>query len=138
MSLFRDVPVKWGDEEFIIPANRVMGAIAVIEEVLTLDELGSMAQRKSASLAKLSMAYGNLLRYAGKKIDDSEVYSAIFENDGQAVVMIAIAGLCELMIPDNVRKQVPQAVKGAPVGNVDPIVANMSKKRTRQRSGKGG
>lgn len=91
-----------GVEEYKIPANRVFGAIAAIEEHVTLKELSDgVARTGHVSLVRASRAYAAALRYAGcEKITDEEVYLAMFNNTSEGSgIVAALQGLLGLMIP---------------------------------------
>jgi hypothetical protein len=96
MSIFQPVTLKWNDEEYIVPANQVMGLIAQIEDAVTLNELMS---KKGPPLAKVAMGYGAALRYAGAKVKDDEVYQAMFGKQASSAIQSAVAGLLSMMIP---------------------------------------
>jgi hypothetical protein len=59
------VTLTWGADEFIIPPNRILVAIARVEDVITFTELADASQRGAYPLGKIASTYGNLLRYAG-------------------------------------------------------------------------
>ena len=111
MSVFESVKISWGDSEYEIPADRVLGAIARIEQVVTLPEIHSMAQRGGAfQLTRISAAYASVLRYACtdpndpvSKITTEDVYAGMFVGAGgstsQAVIMAAVTGLMSMMVP---------------------------------------
>lgn len=100
MGIFQPIPIAWEGVEHVIPADRVMGAIAAIEDVVTLHELQQFAVRKTAPMGKLAMAYGAVLRYAGARVTDEEVYSGMLGSGDRAPsISIAIAGLLNMMIP---------------------------------------
>lgn len=129
-AIFDDIKLGWNGRNFVIAANRVMGALARVEDVVTLHELQAFAARKTAPMAKLAMAYGTVLRYAGCTVSDDEVYRSIVRgNEGGIGVMTAIAGLLSMMIPPAREDEEPK--KAAPAGNVAP--AGSSKKPTRRR-----
>jgi hypothetical protein len=133
MGIFAAKELGWRDETFVIPARRMMGAIAAIEDVITLHELQLFAARKTAPMAKLAMAYGAVLRYAGASIADDDVYAGMLEGGQSATgVAIAISGLLEMMVPPGLADA---AAAGAPPkGNSRKAAAPMSKRRTSSRS----
>ncbi|MDZ4865911.1 MAG: hypothetical protein SGI91_01190 [Alphaproteobacteria bacterium] len=106
--IFENIELTWQGQNYSIPANRVMGAIASVEEVVTLAELQAYAGRRGAPLGKLAMAYGALLRYAGAKITNEEVYMAVFKSvsDESGVVVAAITNVMMLMIPPALRRDI--------------------------------
>ena len=117
MGIFSDVRLEWGEASFTIPAERVLGAIAVVEDCVTLADLGA---RKSLPIGKISMAHGAVLRYAGAKVSDEEVYNAMFRDKGKRLhraVSEAVFALQVLMIPPEhlrtpVSAEEPAAGKG--------------------------
>lgn len=100
MAVFEEVTLTWNESEYRIAPDHVMGAIARIEDVITLKELGRYAQKQDVPLAKIAMAYGALLRYAGAKAKDDEVYAAMFgSSDTQYAVIQSVETLLMMMIP---------------------------------------
>jgi hypothetical protein len=91
-----------GPKSYTIPPDKVFGAIEVIEEVITLKELSSsVARNGNPPLARISRAYASVLRYAGARVEDQQVYIGMFsggEDDIKGVVA-AVNGLLALMIP---------------------------------------
>lgn len=129
MALFDDIKLEWAGKAYTIPANKVLGAIARVEEIVTISDLAQAAKKQTLPLAKLSMAYGSLLRYAGAQVEDDEVYGGMFGSQEEAGrTATAIGGLLAMMIPKNAR-----LTQGSASGNVNPT-AGSSKKRTRQPS----
>lgn len=121
------------DQEWVIPPNRVLGAIARIEEVVSLHELSQFASRGAVPLAKLATAYASVLRYAGAKATPEEVYAKLFEGNRGDRVNAAITGLLVMMIPPK-----RTGVEAPAMGNASPAAAPLSPKRTKRRSGRGG
>ena len=101
MRVFEDVNLAWKGREYKIESTKVMGAIAKIEEVITLKELGEYANRGDAPMAKLAMAFASVLRYAGAKVGDDEVYAGMFSGESGASVMESLSSLLAMMIPPN-------------------------------------
>jgi hypothetical protein len=137
MSRFDDIRLSWAGREYTLPAGRVMAAIARVEDVITLVELRRYSERGTAPMAKLAMAYASVLREAGARVEDEEVYVGMFgpETSG-AAVLTAINGLLAMMLPpEHLRAE---ASGETPEGNGSPAAAPSSKRPTRQRSGKAG
>lgn len=133
MSIFDDIRLKWDGVEYVIPHNRVLRAIAAVEEVATFDEFNNFAKRKTAPLAKIAMAYGVLLRFAGANVSDDDVYHGMFLNGG-ATMAQTVSAVLAMMIP-NERILLSG---GKSEGNVQGEAASAtasSKKRTRRLSG---
>lgn len=103
MSKFIDFPLAWHGKDLTIPANRVMGAIARVEDFVTLGELQESARRRAVPLGKISQAYAALLNYAGaREVTAEEVYVGMFGDSAGANVQHiqeACLGLMSLMLP---------------------------------------
>lgn len=99
MGIFEPVVLTWNGQEYEIAPDRLMGAIASIEDIITLKEVGEYAMKGDAPIAKLSMAYGKVLRYAGCKVKDDEIYGAMFSNANSTSVLGCINALLAMMIP---------------------------------------
>jgi hypothetical protein len=97
--MFTPINLEWAGKGYVVPANRVLMAIAEVEEVLTLDELQRFSARGTAPVAKLSMAFGRLLRFAGAKVDDDDVYSGMFVDDQGQMAAAATSAMLALMLP---------------------------------------
>jgi len=116
MGAFDDITLEWHGKEFTIPANRVLKAIACVEDVLTLNELAMYSERKAIPFAKIASAYGAVLRYAGARVTDDEVYSGMLQSEDKGVtVTTALGGLMAMMMPKEHKPgngQAPQAEVG--------------------------
>lgn len=112
---FDDYKMGWGDKEYVIPARQIMGAIAKVEQIVTLSELQVYFMRNAAPLSLLAQAYGAVLRYAGAKVEDADVYAGMFgsgNGDGAeaaATVKTCLFGLLELMVPPAARGNLMKA-----------------------------
>jgi len=125
MAIFEEVSLTWEGKEYKIEPTKVMGAIAKIEEIITLKELLEYFQKGDAPMAKLSMSFATVLRYAGAKVTDEEVYSGMFQDGLQDNIMNSIYNLLFMMIPPSAINK-PGKVQAVPTGG-----KNSSKKRTR-------
>lgn len=131
MNGFDPVELYWHEEKFIIPKNEVLGAIARVEEVITLNELQNYGKKNTVPMAKMSMAYGLLLRYAGCKVTDVEVYEAMFgQGKGVKSDVIAktIVTLIAMMIPPSAMKTKEPPQQG------NPLAAAVKKSRKKHSS----
>ena len=99
MSIFDDVRLSWAGKPYLIPAHRVLGAIARIEEVVTLQELSAYAARGTAPMAIIAKAYAAVLEYAGASVTAEEVYAGMFDPAAGGEVGAAVSGLLGMMIP---------------------------------------
>lgn len=140
MAIFDDIKLEWQGRERVIPARRVMGAIATIEDVVTLVELQRYGERGAMPMAKLAMAYAAVLRYAGAQAGDDEVYASLFGSDAdeaQGRMLASIQTLMMMMVPPEAIRRSLAAQESAP-GNSEPTAARSSSKRSKQRSAKAG
>lgn len=138
-SIFEDIKLSWKGQTVLIPARSVLGAIARIEEVITLNELSRHAQSASAPLARIAMAYGRVLRYAGVQVDDDEVYAGMFGGtESHELVAAAISSLLSMMISPEIRRRIdsglplqkPVLAKGEqPPGKRQPARSKSSSRR---------
>jgi hypothetical protein len=146
-SVFQDIELEWGGRVYTIPSNRVMGAIARIEDVVTLPELQASFTRGGVPISKLSAAYSAILRYAGAKVTAEEIYADAFAGkDAGQLMMAAIMNLMTIMLPPAARAKLEEAMAsgegdnapqdGADPGNSQPTAPASSRKPTRQRSAK--
>lgn len=95
MSIFQDVRLSWKGTDYTIKSDRVMGAIAVIEDHVTIDKvLGGRP-----AFAEMSGAYAALLCYAGAKVKGEEVYESFFSDGAAESAAAVITALQVLMIP---------------------------------------
>jgi hypothetical protein len=95
MSVFEKVTLSFDGLEYEIAPDKILGLIAEIEDIVTLSEL---CQKKGPPMAKLAMAYGKALRYAGGKVADDVVYGAMFGKDKEKIAGY-VSGLLAMMIP---------------------------------------
>lgn len=112
-SHFEDVTIQWAGADYVIPAHRMMGAIARIEDHVTMPELQRFSERETLPMTRLSSAFASVLRYAGAvKVTDEDVYAAMFSTDGdaQTTMAAAITVLLSMMVPRNVREKFNEAV----------------------------
>lgn len=115
MPLFEEVRLKWNGAEYVIPPDNVLTAIAKIEDVLTLGELANYQGRGRLPLAKLAIAFGAVLRHAGCRVKDEEVYAVMFGNGGQDLQResyVAVFTLQRMMIPPPSLQAAPGKVEG--------------------------
>lgn len=129
MSGFNPVEFVWAGSKYVIPAHKVLSAIARVEEVITLHELQRYGNKGSPPLARIAMAYGTVLRFAGCPVTDVQIYEAMF-GAGDAKpedVIESIVTLIAMMVPPAAAKQANQ--KAAPTGNASPTAVKNSRKR---------
>jgi hypothetical protein len=141
MAIFQPVTFGWGGKDYTVPAERALGLIAEIEEVMTFIDL--LVNRDKPNLSKLARAYGAALRYAGARVSDDEVYEGLF-NPGKLFeeVQQAIAVLLAIMTPPSLASAVNSEAdpkSGARFGGNRPAApARSSKRSSRRRSAAAG
>lgn len=103
---FEDVHLEWNGQKYTIRKERVLKAIARIEDVVTMVELQRFWERQTTPMAKIAMAYGSVLRYAGAKVTDDEVYIGMFGAEGTSAdqVVLSINNLIEMMVPPTTKE----------------------------------
>ena len=98
MGIFNELNLTWKGTEYTVEADNILRLIAKVEDVITLNELYSYSQRGAAPLAKLASAFGIVLRYAGAKVADDEVYKTIV-NGGSDAAIVATRTILTMMLP---------------------------------------
>jgi hypothetical protein len=133
MAIFQPIRLCWHGRDFTIPAERVLGAIAGVEEVVTFPEIVRMASGVRPNMSKVARAYGELLRYAGANVDDDEVYEGLFEpGTNHAQVVAALNTMVAIMMPPSA---ITSVIGAASEGNVAraPKARSKSSKRSSKR-----
>jgi len=102
---FEDFEMEWRGDTFTLPAQNALQTIAQIEGVLTLPELAESAKRNALPMARMSMAYGILLRSCGCTDSDERVYHEIASKGLAFDVAIA---LLKFMAPPVMRSPVAE------------------------------
>jgi hypothetical protein len=130
--MFDPIKLRWNDQSYVVAPDRVMGAIASVEDVVTMEELGRYLKKRTMPFGKLAMAYGSLLRYAGARVTDEEVYLGMFGGgDTTQAMLTAMTTLLAMLLP-------PGALATAD-GKANPTQrpkgeASSSKSSTKRRS----
>jgi hypothetical protein len=101
MSQFEPVTLKWDGVEYTVPQDKMMEVIARIEEHVTLDEVHG-AMNGNIKRVKLARAFGSVLRFAGAKLTDEDVYAGMFKLGVGNVVLSSVITLMALMVPPKV------------------------------------
>lgn len=140
-SIFEPVTLVWDGETFVIPASRMMGAAAVVEDHVTLVELSrATSQRSTLPIARVSMAWTAVLRYAGASVTEEEVYEGMLgDKAAQENVMSAVTALMMMLLPPSVRAKQAEAdgegdsAPGEPTRRSESAISS-SRKHTRRQS----
>jgi hypothetical protein len=119
MPVFEEIRVSWKGREHVIPPDQVLHTIARVEGTLTLAELGRYQLAASMPLAKLSQAMGIVLRAAGARASDDEVYTSLFgQGEIQTRALRVISTLQMMMIPpEHLTRGMPAGKPSAPRGD---------------------
>ena len=128
MAIFQSITLGWNAQEFIVPSDKVLGAIGVVEDVVTFPELIAMMSGKP-NMSRLARAYGAVLRYAGARITDEEIYDGLFKpGEVHHQIATAINTLLAMMTP-------PSALGATSEGNSPraPARSKSSKHSTKRR-----
>lgn len=135
MAVFEEVRLTWNGVDYVIPPDRMMRCIAMIEEIITLAELHRDMAARRPRLAKLAQSFGAVLRYAGAAATDDEVYAAMYKSgkDMHEQITGTTHTLLMLMMPPASLK-----MRGGAVGKLAGTGARLSSRRTKQRSRAGG
>ena len=116
-SKFKPITLAWRGKKLTIAANRVMGAIARIEDYVTIVELQHYAAKKTLPMAKLAEAFAAVIEYAGGQVTAEEVYQDMFATgEAQQNAMAAINALMVMMVPPEAVAGKVQAAKPAVAG----------------------
>lgn len=94
MSVFEQIELGFKGETFVVQPDKVMRLIALVEDVISLQELTSQPK-----LSKLAEAYTVALNYAGASAQTEEVYASLFGDGGSEVVQNTITSLIMMMLP---------------------------------------
>lgn len=131
MGIFQPINFGWNGKTYTIPADQVLGAIAIVEEHITFMELIA-ATKGRPPLVAISRAFAGVLRYAGGDIADDEVYAGMFKHgSAQKQAINAVNTLLVMMVP-------PEELRGKTVetssGNSRAAVRKSSARSTKRRS----
>ncbi len=116
----QDKIITWKGDEFVIKTSSLMRVILGIEDIITLIEIQNTALLGNMKLGKIAAAYAFVLRYAGVKVTDLEVYYEMLgkkegdapgENMERAATLIK--ELIDLMAPPEPLAKKLQAAGGS-------------------------
>lgn len=111
-AVFRELRLKWQGHDYLIPSDRIVPAIAIVENHLTFDELFAFFRRSATPLAKLSLVYADLLTFAGAKgVTAGDIYARMFGGGSatQRDVEVVVQYLLERMMPATAGVEFPEA-----------------------------
>lgn len=132
MRQLEPIKIAWEGKEYVIPDDRVMLAIAKVEEIVTLPELGDMLETGKVQFSRVAMAYGAILRYAGAQITDRDVHAGLFNRPGKpAETLATVSILLALLLPPDF---VNLGGKAPPAGNAPSAAAPNGSGSRRKRT----
>ena len=109
MQGFDDVVLGWKGEEYTVPANKMLMLVCKLEDALSGDTgeqaLTVLMRRQGPPHARLAMAYGAALRFAGADVSDEDIYlslqSDLSKGDAEAVssMQAAVINLIAIVSP---------------------------------------
>lgn len=80
----QDVTLTWDGREYVIPETNLFRALQKVEDHLTLYEIVTHSARGSVPMAKLAGAYCALLRHAGARVQEMDVFRVVQRDPNQA------------------------------------------------------
>ena len=88
-AVFREVNLGWAGEDYkITPTMRLLNQI---EQDISLSELAYRMSTGKVPMSQLAVVIGTMLRSAGAKASDEEVYQELMTGDMDAVQSMATA-----------------------------------------------
>lgn len=99
------IRLRFRGKDYEIPASRAFRAGAAVEEVVTLGEITSWGGKPK--FFTIASAFGVLLRFAGCKVSDEDVYTDMMEGlrsgtaesaAGDAAAVVAISALISCLM----------------------------------------
>ena len=112
--VFKPVSFEWEGETYTVPPDRVLGAIAIIEEHVSFNYLAAAVKGQNIPLSKLAVVYGEVLRYAGAPVTNDEVYAGMFSGDLATSIFQALNMLLHMMLPPSVLAKMEDGEAGNP------------------------
>lgn len=92
----KDIVMTWRGVEYRVVEEKTMALGAIVEDIVNITQLSNPA---GPPLFKASMALGAALRFAGCKVSDREIHSALFEKDAAASMLATLNVLLSIMLP---------------------------------------
>ena len=109
MSIFQEFAITWNDKEYIVPPEKVMGLVEVVEDIITIEELNNKGGIKRA---KVSRAFATALQYSGcSSVTQEDVYNKFFSAESKIEMGMIISSILVLMIPPEHLQQKTQPKK---------------------------
>lgn len=113
------IKLEWAGKSYTIPEKDAFAVGELVEDVITLGEIPEMAKRPK--FHKIARAYGEMLRFAGCKVQDQEIHSAMMaqvkaagggDEGAQIIATSAISALVEILMDGAPQEGDGEAKKG--------------------------
>ena len=104
-AVFREVTLGWGGEEFSVTPT--MALLNKIEQDISLSELAYRMSQGKVPMSQLAVVIGVMLRSAGAKVADDEVYQELMTGDMDAVQSMA-GSVMEAVFPQPKKSEPPK------------------------------
>jgi hypothetical protein len=130
MGIFSSFDFAWDGADYSIPSDRIMGAIATVEDCMTMAEIHEMlSSPRKLKVARVARVWGELLRYAGAPVTDEQVYAGMFggAKDQASRVVVSLYSLLKLMVPESAVSE-----QGNPPRQARPVATGLPKKRSKR------
>jgi len=102
--MFDEIKLAWGGRDYVIAPNRVLGAIAAVEEHITMVELMRHVVAGTTPVARLAFAHTALLNYAGVQVGSDEVYEWLIGDPNELMRLSdCLNTILAMMMPPSVR-----------------------------------
>jgi len=107
MAIFEDITLDFQGVTYSLSGDgQIMKAIAAIEDHVTISELTEGSQTGKLPLAKLASAFAAVLRQAGARVSDAEVYADMWRGGGDIdKITEAITSLLTMMMPPETMRE---------------------------------
>lgn len=113
-GVFNDIELVWGGKTYTIKSHRVMGAIAQMEEHITMTEMAAYSRRGTAPLARMCQAYAAMLKYAGARVTADEVYQVAMNlPEGQMTVYLTVMQMMIAATPRDRQAEFQRRIEAA-------------------------
>lgn len=97
------IKLEWHGKSYTIAANEAFAVGEAVEDIITIGEIGELASRPK--FRKISRVYGVMLRHAGARVTDEEVFSDMMgqvkgagQDGKELLVASAMAALVEILM----------------------------------------
>lgn len=88
--MMREIRMSWAGTDYVIPETKAFQIGERIEEIATLGEI--LGWMQAPRFFKMARCLGEMLRFAGCKVNDTEVHSALVGSLGKVADADAEAG----------------------------------------------